>query len=859
MELGLLDSDLYQKIQMIPKNRLSKLTTEELYLVLNDDSFSSLSDKEKDEKLKYFKLSEDDSDELVFKFLKIHRLNNLQIKYAHTARVVYLSNYEVNSLNIDSELVRNIVLTSALFHDVGRFYQGAFYNNYEDLGMIDIEGDNRGHAEAGYYYSLLDMLCLNNLGVATSEELIVHAIAALVVHSHQKPNDKNEDFDMIQENISFSDSINSKLFNFVLDAYLNAKPFKGGIHARFGETIPYEQKYMKQELDNIMEMIRTIRASEEQYANSDVNSKKIEEQMNSFENFIKSGFSLFFQGDKHNNSGYYTEDEMKVLADILDEDKYNNLLVDGKISVSQELSDILMEYNIYEKVSSLFFLSREEEEILNKINASDIKLIRKRPKYLKDKSKYLIVRTPELNKILNEYRQKKFCDDNHLDYNHYINLFDQARDNLAKFVQFDIVESIRNIFANQSNVSLDSEVQSLIDFCLNVVMDVDKLDILIQRVNKRWDNWNPSTISVYSNKEKNESFLNVLENVFGIPLQKNEIGDVLIDDRLKGILLTNMEYNPVLKNKITEVIDLKKDSYTQDEINNLMDLLNCNFYELMRSPKVSFDQNGKAIFNMAIIKQIAKIMKTNSVFSEQVKNLNINISPDLVGKSIPDELMRILEGKISLYSENHVIRVSYEDMKDVYPNDMERIEKEKMIILPDDLRERVFQLDAERTLISGRKFPNNSNASSNPHFHWGNVFPAIWWHLDQFIMTNMRSRKSFQFILDTDLLDRLKQTYASEECLPEFKYFIEDIVEYAKLFVSVMMEACVDKDGVLYFSDSMKEGYDVVEMTDRDTMIKIRDEACRRWHDRVNKKSQELDDMLKIDEKVENVNSTIKT
>ena len=35
-------------------------------------------------------------------------------------------------MGINKALVKNIMYTSALFHDVGRFYQGAFYNKFDD-------------------------------------------------------------------------------------------------------------------------------------------------------------------------------------------------------------------------------------------------------------------------------------------------------------------------------------------------------------------------------------------------------------------------------------------------------------------------------------------------------------------------------------------------------------------------------------------------------------------------------------------------------------------------------------------------------------------------------------------------------
>ena len=202
LENQLLTEEELSIIMNLSNERAHSITTEELFLLMKDPSFRELSDEERKDRLEHTKLEKDQENEIILPFLKIHRLNNLQIKYAHTARVVYLTNYELDSLGVQSPFIRSIALTSSLFHDVGRFYQGAFYNNFLDNAMKDIEGE-KGHAEAGYYYSLLDMISLNTFGVNQSEDLMIHAIAALIVNNHQKPNDANVEFDHAEKGLSF--------------------------------------------------------------------------------------------------------------------------------------------------------------------------------------------------------------------------------------------------------------------------------------------------------------------------------------------------------------------------------------------------------------------------------------------------------------------------------------------------------------------------------------------------------------------------------------------------------------------------------------------------------------------------------
>ena len=160
-------------------------------------------------------------------------------------------------------------------------------------------------------------------------------------------------------------------------------------------------------------------------------------------------------------------------------------------------------------LSSVFFLTKEEEEFIKNNPLPDgISLT-----YLRENQEERIVRTPELNEWLNEQKRRIFCESNHLDFEQFNSLLSRAQMDLAKFAQFDIVASIRQMFQEGK---VDDEVRKLIDFCLNVVMDADKIDILVQRVNKRWDNWNPQRMSVFSTP--GESFLQVIENEFKIPL-----------------------------------------------------------------------------------------------------------------------------------------------------------------------------------------------------------------------------------------------------------------------------------------------------------------------------------------------------
>lgn len=829
LEWNLISSKVMNRILTLTDQEIDSFTMEGIYSLFHDGV-------KKDDKC-----SLEEVQELIFPLLKIHRLNNLQIKYAHTARVVYLTDYEIQQMNLSSSLVKDIILTSSLFHDVGRFYQGAFYNSFDDSTMKSMEGEGRGHAEAGYYYSLLDMIHLNTLGCQTSDDLVIHSIASFVVQRHQRSNQDNKSFDMVKDQMDLSLDVDSKLYQFIYDAYLNAEAFRDGIHSRFGRKIPHQQKYMKSRLDNI---ISTMKIVLEQYQKD---PSKVDEILHNMEEIFEKRMDGFFHKDIITEEGYYKEEEVSILKMILSKEEFDFVYQDGKIEVSSSLTSKLKDYYSYFKASSIFFLSKEEEELLKKFQFSEEEkekfIIKKKIKY---QDREGILRTPELNQILNEYKEYEFCKNQDLDFSHYQRLFSVAKNDLAKFAQFDISKSIEDIFEGRgktlSTDEIESDIQSVIDLSLNIVMDADKMDILIQRVNKRWDNWNPKYITVRSDTSKNESFLDVLEHVYHIPI-KYQDGKVVLTPLLKKIILENRDTNSSFKRNLDSILDIEKEELGSMELEQFDQFLRRDLKEVTKSSKVKTNENGVFIYDDTFINYLLNLISKNPKIKEEFIKNYIIIDSSLVGREIPSILISILkENRIELEEVNNRIKVSYEVMKEVFPKDAERIQKEMDLILPEDLRYRVFLEDQKREKIGNSKFPLGRKASKNPNFDWANIFPAIWWHIDQFIMTNMRSGESFQFIKDTNLLERLKNTYTSEECNPDFIHFIDEVIDYAKEFIDTASLLFIDSSNNIGFSNELKEGERRVLMFDEELMVQVRDEASRRWKKK--KEKEQLQEMV---------------
>ena len=189
-----------------------------------------------DEKIKYaMQLCNCTEKEILIKLCKVNRFYNMQLKYGHTARITHVANEEIKSLNIQDPLVKKTILTSALMHDIGRFYQAAHYNTLDDSVIkkqeskinasisetenIDLEVD---HAIAGYYYSLNDLYALNSLGIKECTDLITHTIASVIVRFHQCPNSKMKHFEHSTDSLELKDEKYNEILAFLIDNYKNS-------------------------------------------------------------------------------------------------------------------------------------------------------------------------------------------------------------------------------------------------------------------------------------------------------------------------------------------------------------------------------------------------------------------------------------------------------------------------------------------------------------------------------------------------------------------------------------------------------------------------------------------------------------
>ncbi len=703
---GLISREAGEAIKVLSSGSLKKLTKEEVEILLNDKDFLTYYNEGKlEEEVNRRRTSEEVVEDSLVPLLKLHRLNNLQVKYAHTARIVYLTDFEVKRLGVEDELVKSILYSSALFHDVGRFYQGTYYNSYDEGDLRKSElFQVRDHAEAGYYYSLLDMINLNVLGSASNEDLIIHALAAVVVKKHQLPNAGLGNYDKMISNFEFNSNIQKNLLDFVLDCYGEAEKFDGGLHGRFSKKDAGSAEVMRQSFtDGMLNII----------------------------------------------SAYTGEENLDSIRDVV--------------------------YGMFTYETPNLVLSGENIIVLRSILQGEERLELER----RIMNGETILLSPEYNRALRNYQLSKLLENRKIEsakVGEFINGLMRSSEDPGYYSQYDIVSVIDKVMDAEAKgedyrgITFHPDVLKVIRMSMGIVMDADKLDILVQRAIKRYPAWNPNMIVVKALKEndeasvtKDESILDVLKNQFQIDVRYNENGQLILDDVLVSAIKCNINTNDNFRRKFGDNFDVS------------------------------------SITSGVVDREIEAVL-------EESYN----------------------GGRVS---------VPYEVMAQAHPDLMERYQIEMDLILPKDLRENVFKVDEERRKAQGNNgavtaFPLGENSTDARNFVWGNAFPGFWWQLDQFVMTNMRSMESLRFIRETGLLERIGDTYKSEDCPEEFSLFVDEIIDFTEEFIDLASIAKVNRDGNIIFLEDDVSGYAPVVLSDQETMLAIRNEAAIRHREK---------------------------
>ena len=314
---------------------------------------------------------------------KIDRFYNMQLKYGHTARITYIAACNIEKTGIKNEVAIKAILTSALMHDIGRFYQAANYNTLIDSEMdekiiidqdgqkIDLQVD---HAIAGYYYSLMDLYQLSSLGQAEYKDLIIHSIAAVVVRFHQMSNKLLKEFETKATNFNFKDDLETQLITFIIDSYKNADLLK-----RRQSKYMYDSKHINF-IDKIINRIveenrkRIQSQLENTFINVDYNEKDREEQIQMITNALDTNYEsienrlITYYNNPNSEEGKQILKEiiMKIKA-VVNSSKGFEMITSDEI---ETIIKALPEYDIAKSVSDRLKKGEVPKEVKKVFNVA---------------------------------------------------------------------------------------------------------------------------------------------------------------------------------------------------------------------------------------------------------------------------------------------------------------------------------------------------------------------------------------------------------------------------------------------------------------------------------------------------------
>lgn len=290
-----LGKEFFQKICLISnknKDSLQLLTEEEISVFQNIPSH--LNNKEKITYLSE-KLNKPEQ-EILSIICKVIRFYNMQLKYSHTARITFVAASQVENMQITNPTAAKIIITSALMHDIGRFYQAINYNTLDDRVIkaeeneIHVNGTSISlkvdHAVAGYYYSLMDLYVLNALNKATYQDLITHSIAAIIVRYHQLPNSQLQEFQSQITSFAFNDDLESDAISFIVDAFRDA-PLLENQQGKYNHDKEH-RKFIEKIIDEIIATKKEEIITK--YKNSSAFFEPDEEDVNNFISKIENAF-----------------------------------------------------------------------------------------------------------------------------------------------------------------------------------------------------------------------------------------------------------------------------------------------------------------------------------------------------------------------------------------------------------------------------------------------------------------------------------------------------------------------------------------------------------------------------------------
>jgi hypothetical protein len=318
----------------------------------------------------------------------------------------------------------------------------------------------------------------------------------------------------------------------------------------------------------------------------------------------------------------------------------------------------------------------------------------------------------------------------------------------------DIASSIERMFIDKLYGIPDS-IRYLITSAVAITTNVDKIDIFNQRALGIYPPLETYRLPVINNCPTNDellsgcSLIDILNNHFKFNIDKHHI---VMDKRL---IRTLKHLNERIYKVIDDIIveDYGPEYSILNEENNTKEFTvreNDELYVLLNMPWLTL---------------------TNKIgnYCEEGKEDKIDIKELKVNKDI--RLLLAVGIDVNDLQTN-LIELGYDKE--------EQLEYIRSLLITPGLEKR-FKLEKENQLA----YPWINLAQDTDHIIYNN-FLAIIWHINQFIMVNMRSRDSLEFIKEYKLLEKMKEKYLETD--PLLGELLKEYIDYCIDFINYTIE-----------------------------------------------------------------------
>ena len=254
---------------------------------------------------------------------KYSRMLNLEAKMAHTSRMLYMTDEAFKDIN--NPKLKELIRLSVIYHDIGRFYQAAYYPDFNDRRVSNVEESNllNNHAKVGYYFSIQKLIAedLIKCNAEMDEVLLIHTLMATVAKLHQQSNQEMPQYDIDYSNCDVDENTIKQLIPIIKDIYSNAEVIDIDSKYRVLDNIKFMEGF---NINTVIAIVKSIATISEYKKHPEIHDEFHEEMQKRIDRFLKQFFSeerlqeLYEDPSVLNNVSYLEEMFGIELPDDLD-------------------------------------------------------------------------------------------------------------------------------------------------------------------------------------------------------------------------------------------------------------------------------------------------------------------------------------------------------------------------------------------------------------------------------------------------------------------------------------------------------------------------------------------------------------